>query len=140
MKYILGDCGRSYVAGFGTNPPTHVHHRGASCPLETGGVASNSPTCDYSNFNLASSNPNILYGALVGGGQHTHHSNPSYLSHSLLSTRLNELSCESPWHCTINAVLALISRLFRSLFENAYCKESGHSSESVSAYEVGFGC
>ncbi len=67
IKYILGDCGRSYVVGFGNNPPTHAHHRGASCPLETGGLGSNVPTCDYSDFNLASSDPNILYGALVGG-------------------------------------------------------------------------
>ena len=67
MKYILGDCGRSYVVGFGNNSPTHVHHRGASCPLETGGLGSNVPTCDFTNFNLATSNPNILYGALVGG-------------------------------------------------------------------------
>ena len=67
MKYILGDCGRSYVVGFGNSPPTHVHHRGASCPLETGGLGSNAPTCDFPNFNLATSNPNILYGALVGG-------------------------------------------------------------------------
>ena len=69
MKYILGDCGRSYVVGFGNNPPTHVHHRGASCPLETGGLGSNSPTCDFSDFNLATSNPNILFGALVGGAR-----------------------------------------------------------------------
>lgn len=67
MKYILGDCGRSYVVGFGSNPPTHVHHRGASCPLETGGLGSDAPACDFSNFNLATSNPNILFGALVGG-------------------------------------------------------------------------
>ena len=69
MRYILGDCGRSYVVGFGNNPPTHVHHRGASCPLETGGLGSNVPTCDFSAFNLATSNPNVLYGALVGGAR-----------------------------------------------------------------------
>jgi hypothetical protein len=27
IDYILGDSGRSYVVGFGYNPPTHVHHR-----------------------------------------------------------------------------------------------------------------
>jgi endoglucanase len=69
IKYILGDCGRSYVAGYGSNPPTHVHHRGASCLLETGGLGSNTPTCDYNDFNLATANPNIIYGALVGGMQ-----------------------------------------------------------------------
>jgi hypothetical protein len=27
IDYILGDSGRSYVVGFGNNPPTHVRHR-----------------------------------------------------------------------------------------------------------------
>ena len=67
MKYILGDSGRSYVVGFGNDPPTHAHHRGVSCPLETGGLGSNVPTCDYDNFNVASADPNIIYGALLGG-------------------------------------------------------------------------
>lgn len=63
---MLGDSGRSYVVGFGNNPPTHAHHRGASCPRESS-VGSNSPTCDYSNYALPTPNPNVLYGALVGG-------------------------------------------------------------------------
>ncbi len=32
INYILGDSGRSLVVGFGNNPPTHAHHRAASCP------------------------------------------------------------------------------------------------------------
>ncbi|CAL5226752.1 g9605 [Coccomyxa viridis] len=67
MKYILGDSGRSYVVGFGNDPPTHAHHRGASCPPETGGLGSNVPTCDYSDFSVATADPNIIYGALLGG-------------------------------------------------------------------------
>lgn len=63
---MLGDSGRSYVVGFGNNPPTHAHHRGASCPLESA-PGSNSPSCDYSNYALQTPNPNVLYGALVGG-------------------------------------------------------------------------
>jgi hypothetical protein len=27
IDYILGDSGRSYVVGFGNNPPTHARHR-----------------------------------------------------------------------------------------------------------------
>ena len=27
MHYILGDTGRSYVCGFGVNPPVRPHHR-----------------------------------------------------------------------------------------------------------------
>ncbi|CAL8464163.1 g3698 [Coccomyxa elongata] len=67
MKYILGDSGRSFVVGFGKNPPTHIHHRGASCPPEQLPWGSNNPTCDYSDFSLSTSNPNVLTGALVGG-------------------------------------------------------------------------
>lgn len=32
LGYALGDTGRSFVVGFGTNPPQQPHHRGASCP------------------------------------------------------------------------------------------------------------
>lgn len=69
MKYILGDSGRSFVVGFGNNPPSHAHHRGSSCPkgLEKAPTGSNNPVCDYNNFNLPDPNPNVLYGALVGG-------------------------------------------------------------------------
>lgn len=59
IGYALGDKGRSYVQGFGVNPPLRSHHRAASCPK--------APT-DCSNM-LYSDQPNywILYGALVGG-------------------------------------------------------------------------
>ncbi len=46
----------SFVVGFGNNPPTQPHHRGSSCP-RTG-------VC-YHAVNRP--NPNVLYGALVGG-------------------------------------------------------------------------
>jgi endoglucanase len=65
---MLGDSGRSFVVGFGNNPPTHIHHRGASCPIENG-AGSGNPSCDYTNYALQTPNPNILYGALVGGEQ-----------------------------------------------------------------------
>ena len=32
INYILGDTGRSFVCGFGVNPPQQPHHSGASCP------------------------------------------------------------------------------------------------------------
>lgn len=32
MRYALGEGGRSFVVGFGQNPPQNVHHRAASCP------------------------------------------------------------------------------------------------------------
>ena len=65
-RYMLGDSGRSYVVGFGNNPPSHAHHRGASCQKESS-PGSGQPPCSYTDYALPSSNPNILYGALVGG-------------------------------------------------------------------------
>ncbi|KAK3104208.1 hypothetical protein FSP39_025314 [Pinctada imbricata] len=60
INYALGDTGRSYVVGFGTNPPTHPHHRAASCPdMQT--------PCDFSWYSKPSPNPHVLTGALVGG-------------------------------------------------------------------------
>jgi len=57
VNYILGSTGRSFVVGYGVNPPTHCHHRGASC------YGPNS-CCDP---NCPDANPNVLTGALVGG-------------------------------------------------------------------------
>ncbi|XP_066992897.2 endoglucanase E-4 [Anabrus simplex] len=60
IDYALGDGGRSYVVGFGNNPPTHCHHRSSSCP--------DAPAaCDWNTFNGGQPNAHILYGALVGG-------------------------------------------------------------------------
>lgn len=66
-KYILGDCGRSYIVGYGNNPPASEHHRGASCPPEQLPWGSNNPPCTYNNFNSPSPNPSLLAGAIVGG-------------------------------------------------------------------------
>jgi endoglucanase len=56
MNYILGDnpAERSYVVGFGPNPPMNPHHRGAH----------DSPNNDINN---PATNAHVLYGALVGG-------------------------------------------------------------------------
>lgn len=60
VDYALGSGGRSFVVGYGNNPPTHPHHRGASCP--------NAPaTCDWNAYNSAGPNPQTISGALVGG-------------------------------------------------------------------------
>ena len=53
-NYALGSSGRSYVVGFGENPPEHPHHRTAQ-----------GSWCD--NMNEPSSHRHTLYGALVGG-------------------------------------------------------------------------
>ena len=67
LRYALGDAGRSFVVGMGNNPPKFVHHRSASCPDSTEPVGSNQPTCDFTQFNSQSPNPQILKGALAGG-------------------------------------------------------------------------
>lgn len=56
INYILGDnpAGRSYMVGFGKNPPRNPHHRSAH------GSRSNS-------IHFPRNNEHVLYGALVGG-------------------------------------------------------------------------
>ena len=62
MKYTLGSdgVGHSFVVGFGVTPPVQCHHRAASCPDEPA-------TCTFDNFNADTANPQVLYGAMVGG-------------------------------------------------------------------------
>lgn len=54
VDYALGSTGRSFVVGFGQNPPQHPHHRTAHSSWTD---QMNSPTYHR----------HILYGALVGG-------------------------------------------------------------------------
>ncbi|GMH10516.1 hypothetical protein Nepgr_012357 [Nepenthes gracilis] len=69
MDYLLGKNPeqRSYMVGFGKNPPTQAHHRGSSVPvLPQEQVVS----CAYSFidwFAKDAPNPNELTGAIVGG-------------------------------------------------------------------------
>ena len=60
MGYILGDTGRSFVVGYGVNPPQRPHHRSSSCPDRPA-------PCGYDDANSPEPNPQTLYGALVGG-------------------------------------------------------------------------
>nr|XP_054749385.1 uncharacterized protein LOC129254871 [Lytechinus pictus] len=60
IDYMLGSNGRSFVVGFGDNPPDRPHHRASSCP--------DLPApCGWNEFGAPGPNPQILYGALVGG-------------------------------------------------------------------------
>lgn len=54
VEYALGSAGRSFVVGYGTNPPEHPHHRTAH-----GSWADNQK--------VPESHRHVLYGALVGG-------------------------------------------------------------------------
>nr|AXQ39836.1 beta-1,4-endoglucanase [Loboptera decipiens] len=60
INYMLGDAGRSYVVGYGNNPPSHEQHRSSSCPDAPA-------TCDWNTYNGGQANAHVLYGALVGG-------------------------------------------------------------------------
>ncbi|GMJ07564.1 glycosyl hydrolase 9A4 [Hibiscus trionum] len=69
MDYILGQnpLGRSYMVGFGKDPPQQAHHRGASVPLSE---ANSDVDCGMSFtrwFNKNAPNPNELTGAILGG-------------------------------------------------------------------------
>ena len=61
VGYMLGDFGRSYVVGFGVNPPKQPHHKAAACE-------SAPAQCTWDTFSDTSrDNPHELLGALVGG-------------------------------------------------------------------------
>uniref|UniRef100_A0ABM0N1F1 cellulase n=1 Tax=Saccoglossus kowalevskii TaxID=10224 RepID=A0ABM0N1F1_SACKO len=60
IRYILGDSGRSYVVGYGVNPPERPKHESSSCPDIP-------EECDFTDYQSPDPNPQILYGALVGG-------------------------------------------------------------------------
>ncbi|MBR3308173.1 MAG: glycoside hydrolase family 9 protein [Lachnospiraceae bacterium] len=74
--YALGSSGRSYVCGFGDNPPEHPHHRTAQGSY-----------CD--NMNEPSSHRHTLYGALVGGPD----ANDSYTD-EVSNYQTNEVACD----------------------------------------------
>jgi hypothetical protein len=54
VDYALGSTGRSFVVGYGTNPPQHPHHRAAHGSWGD-------------NFGIPDKHRHTLYGALVGG-------------------------------------------------------------------------
>ena len=64
INTMLGDESkgeRSYVVGYGFNYPKQPHHRSSSCPT-TG-------SCGWPQKDADGPNPQILYGALVGGAK-----------------------------------------------------------------------
>ena len=70
VDYILGKnpLHFSYMVGFSTKYPKHIHHRGASIPSI--GVLPRKVSCKEgvsSWFNTNSPNPNTHVGAIVGG-------------------------------------------------------------------------
>ena len=97
MKYVLGSdgVGHSFVVGFGVTPPVQCHHRAASCPDAPA-------TCTFDNFNADTANPQVLYGAMVGGEllvqqHHIMQSDAffieSFVTHVLLCSSTLYISC-----------------------------------------------
>lgn len=69
MDYVLGcnPLGRSYMVGFGNNPPTQAHHRGASVPVLSLNTEVSCAMSFMEWFNKNTPNPNELTGAILGG-------------------------------------------------------------------------
>ncbi|XP_022933062.1 endoglucanase 16-like [Cucurbita moschata] len=69
MDYLLGNNpqGRSYMVGFGNNPPTQAHHRGASVPVMPANAEVNCAMSFVYWLNNDTPNPNELTGAILGG-------------------------------------------------------------------------
>lgn len=55
------------MVGFGRNPPTQAHHRGASVPKMSSNAVVSCPISFINWFNKNSPNVNELTGAIVGG-------------------------------------------------------------------------
>lgn len=64
VDYVLGKDVRSFVVGYGNNPPTRPHHRASSCPKRP-------RPCGLNDKNQQGPNPQVLFGALVGGPDQT---------------------------------------------------------------------
>ena len=69
MDYLLGENpeGRSYMVGFGKNPPTQAHHRGSSVPKLPENYRVDCGMSFVYWFLNNETNPNLLTGAIVGG-------------------------------------------------------------------------
>lgn len=69
MDYILGKNPerRSYMVGFGKNPPTQAHHRGASVPKLKKDEEVVCATSFSKWFQKDAPNPHELTGAILGG-------------------------------------------------------------------------
>ncbi|XP_077991299.1 endoglucanase F-like [Glandiceps talaboti] len=82
IHYALGDTGRSFIIGFGNNPPKKPHHRNSSCPCppERGG---------NSHLLKEAPNPYVLHGAMVGGpGQYDNYVDDRK------DYKMNEVACD----------------------------------------------
>ncbi|KAJ8764797.1 hypothetical protein K2173_010262 [Erythroxylum novogranatense] len=75
VDYILGDnpAKTSYMVGFGSRYPQHVHHRGSSSPSIHTHQSRISCNDGFHYLYSASPNPNVLVGAIIGGPDRSDH-------------------------------------------------------------------
>lgn len=71
----------SYLAGYGSNYPQYVHHRGASIPMDADTGCSDG----FKWLNSTNPNPNVAVGALVGG---------PFLNDTYIDSRNNTVQAE----------------------------------------------
>ncbi|XP_039820103.1 endoglucanase 13-like [Panicum virgatum] len=70
VDYVLGKNpkGMSYMVGYGSYFPTHVHHRGASIPSVSDVTSAVGCMDGFDKYyNSKGADPNVLHGAIVGG-------------------------------------------------------------------------
>ncbi|XP_050207216.1 endoglucanase 10 [Mercurialis annua] len=97
--YVLGNnpMKMSYLVGYGDNYPQFVHHRGASIPAD----ATTGCKDGWEWLDSKDPNPNIAYGALVGG---------PYLNQSYVDSRNNSMQGE-PSTYNSAVIVGLLSSL-----------------------------
>lgn len=76
VDYALGSTGRSFVVGFGVNPPEHPHHRTAQASWAD-------------NMNEPNYHRHTLYGALVGGPDYSDN-----YTDTVSDYQKNEVACD----------------------------------------------
>lgn len=68
IHLLVGDTGRSFVVGFGNNSPKRPYHAASTCMIKSTTTLSVSlHKCSWKDYKKGFPNPNVLYGALVGG-------------------------------------------------------------------------
>ncbi|KAH7447326.1 hypothetical protein KP509_01G101500 [Ceratopteris richardii] len=122
IDYILGDNPNkmSYVVGYSTRYPTHVHHRGASIPSNVG---SGGCTTALRYRDTRSPNPHVLVGAMVAGPDtldrfadvrtNFNYTEPTLVGNAFLTAALIALSGgDARGHLDTNTLFSAIPPLF----------------------------
>ena len=90
----------SYLVGYGTSYPKHVHHRGSSIPVD----ATTGCSDGFKWLNSSNPNPNVGVGALVGG---------PFFNETYIDSRNNSMQGE-PTTYNSALIIALLSSLITS--------------------------